>query len=405
GTFCSLSLQRKVSILNSLWNYENLTRGPEEFVSDFRLFDCALPTVTMTDMATKSRLGGSGPSRFYISSQPSGPTQHIRVYLHAPDVEATAEGDEMLDQFMRTLEPNLAHTPRRMSLYGKQLVDIDFYYNGPSNLKEAVNPDIDISLGRLDITNAAYAMHFALYFNKMTTPEGKTVGKVTVRGESTFTGQYDILIREVVRAIIDEAYTSPDPRFMEFQASMPQQYTAEQFYAIVAPAIPHFAALGKVVQSLDVEYSGDTQFANGEAILHDLELSATPYGVSGNGVVKREKAGAPQGHAALTCTNCPQMIDDMLDYATRIQRVIVYFSPAQAAEMQPNPQLAEGVKSFLLELAGPDKTNLSYEIISDPQSGISINGKPLSVVTSKYYQYIAPALKNKKPSPTARPRR
>lgn len=392
ATFCSLQLARTGSLLDSLWNYHSLARDADAFIHDFRMFDCAFPGSSITDTTSKSRIGGSGPARFYITNAPVNDNVHMRVYLNAADMEVTPEGDEMLTRFFRALEPNNLQ-PRRLSLYGKQQIDVDFTYNGPASLKDAQNPELEISLGKFNVSNAAYDTKFAFYLSNTTPPTGTRQAKLTIRGDSTFTPQYDILIHELARAVIDEAYSSADPRFMEFQASM-NRYTPDQLYAIVAPAIPNFNALGHVVQSVDMEYTGAPDFASGEATLHDLELSVTSYGIKGNGKATREKDTAPAGQLSLTCNNCAAMVDDILAYATRINNVVVYFSPEQAAQMAPNPQLAEGVKRFLSELAGPDKVNLTYDI-QTAQGAFTINGKPISTVTSRYYEYIAPALKQK----------
>lgn len=389
GVFCSIQLARTGSIFDAMWNYESLNRDADAFLRDFRMFDCALPANTFTDSASKKILSSSGPARFYISSAPDAGNQHMRIYFNAADLEMTADGDELYTNLLQAFQPNKIQ-PRRLSLYGKQMIDIDFTYNGPSTLKDTSNPNIEISLGKFNISNAAYNTKLAFFLNN-TTNNGVRQFKITLHGDSTFTPQYDIMMQEIVRAVIDEATTSADPRFMEFQATM-NKYTPDQLYAIALPVLPNFNSLGHVVQSVDLEYTGDAEYNNGEATLHDLELSVTPYGIKGNGAVKRANGAQPEGQVNLTCNNCAQMIDDSMAYATRLNTAMMYFAPAQAAAMAPNPALAEGVKNFLTQVAGPDKTNLAFDIQSTP-NGITINGKTMSAVTQRYFEYIVPALK------------
>lgn len=390
ATFCSLQLERSAGLLDSLWNFRSLSRDGAAFLRDFRLFDCALPAGSVTDTANNARLGGSGPARFYISNAPVADTQHLRLYLSAADMEVTPEGDAITAAFMTALGPGRP-VLRRLALYGRQKVDVDFTYNGPASLQSMAGAGFEISLGRFDLSNAAYSMHMTFYAGNTLGPDGKAQTKLTFRSESDFTPQYDVLLHDITRALIDEALTSTAPDMAEFQAGM-RSYTPDQLYAIIAPAIPGVHALGHWVQAVDLEYAGDPQFTAGEATLHDLELSFTPYGIRGNGLAKRENGGQPTGQLTLTCNACAQMIDDLMAYTARLHTVLIYLAPAQAALLAPNPRLSEGVKDYLRELAGKDKVNWSYDIISQP-AGVTINGRPLRTAVTRYYEYIAPALK------------
>lgn len=388
ATFCSLQLERNTSLLSSLWNYETLARDSAQLLRDLRLFDCAIPSLsTAKDGQT---LASTGPIRFYVSNAPMGDTQHLRIYLNATDLEVTEAGDTYSTEFFAALDPSQGY-PRHLASYGKQVLDIDFSYNGPSSLPETPNPTFDIALGKFDISSAIYKSHFALFVNNAFDGQ-KNHSKLTLRGDSSFAPEYDTLLHDVIRALIEEAYTSSDPRFMEFQATM-HQYTPEQMYAIVSPVIPNLNSMGNIVQSVDLEYNGDTDFNEGEATLHDLEFSTTPYGIKGNGIAKREKGGQPIGQLALTCTNCASMIDDIFNYMLRLNTAVRYFNPNQATAMTQNPQLPDAIKTYLMRLAGPDKVNWTYDIQSTPEKGVIINGKTLNTVLQMYNEYVMPLMK------------
>ena len=389
GTFCSLQLQRSASIINSLWNYETLARDMSTLIHDFRMFDCAFPSSTATQ--NEKTIMQVAPIRFYISNAPIQDIEHMRIYLNVAGIEVTPFGDEVLTTFVHALDPNKSFPQQHMSAYGKELIDIDFSYNGPANLKEVANPNLEISLGKFDISNDIYKTHLAFFLNNAFDGTQNHI-KLTWRGDANFTPQYDALLRETISAAIHEAYTTADPRFMEFQASM-QQFTPDQMTAFITPAIPNLSSLGNIVESIDLEYSGDPKFSSGEATLHDLEFSTTPYGIKGNGIAKREKGGQPSGQMGLTCTNCAQMIDDIFGYISKFNAALMYISPEKATALTPNPQLAQGIKSFLLQLSGPDKVNWTYDIVGSQQTGITINGKPLATIFQLYGQYVIPLLK------------
>jgi hypothetical protein len=314
----------------------------------------------------------------------------MRVYLNAADIEVTQAGDRAINSFITALNPKQFHIPRKISAYGKQKLDVDFFYSGPLSISTETNPRIELNLSKLNVANDAYSTQMQLYMHNDTINTDRT-SQFSMRIESHFTKAYDVLLDDMLRSLISEIYINPDIRTPEMQDSI-NLYNQEQMYAIIKPSVPNFSSFDKAVQSLDVQYRGNPEMTLGEVTLSDLEFSSTLYGLRAVGLGKTIPLKPPTGNLNIVCSNCDQLINDAVGYLMRVSNTLAYFIPPED-NFTVNPGVAEAVKAFLRELAGPDKTNLTYDIIADEKSGITINGKPINLITTKYYQYIAPALK------------
>lgn len=389
-SFCSLQLKRG-SIFGNLWDFSSMVRDGEKFLNDFRLFDCAFPATSTLETNTRTPLSSTGPARFYISNAPSTDAHHIRVYLTAADIEVTPEGDKSINTFMSALSPGQYHIPRKISAYGKQKLDIDFAYDGPKSFDGASNPQMEINLSRFEVSNLAYntLVHF-FFSNGMV--ENLRNTQISFRAESNFTSAYDSLLQEMLRTGIDEIYTNPEIRTPEMEYFI-NTYNQDQMYAIISPSVPNFESLGKAVQSFDAEFKGDAAMQVGDFTLNNLELSFTPYGIRMVGTGHNDGKKPANGHININCANCNQLIDDMMLYYERLHKTLSYFSPDLAMNYRPGRNVAEGIKSFLYDISGADKVNLSFDVVLDATNGVTINGRGLNIMTNKYYQYIAPALK------------
>jgi hypothetical protein len=394
-TYCSLQMQRTGSIFSSLWNFESLSRDGQSYVQDFRMLDCILPGSNMINEATKERLGGSGAMRFYITSLPMGENHQLRFYVTAADIEISPQGDVLMSAYFNALNPH-NRFQRSFSAYGKQNINIDFSYNGPADLKnKGNNPNIDIALSPFSITNDVYTQNLSVYVNNKTLEQARE-SKVAFRADTKVSDKYDMLIQEWLEAFIADVYNSDDPQLLPLKAQM-QRYPMEQLYPIIYPAIPNFYSLGNIVQAVDLSYNGNPDLTAGNVTLTDFDISFTPYGIKGSGYAKLEAAQPPTSEVLLTCTNCFQMIDDAVAYTGRVQQMMMYFSPEQAAMLTVSPELVDGVKSFLRLVAGVPKEQaaqeMQYTINSAGPAGITINGRPIAQVVSMYNDYIRPALK------------
>lgn len=395
-TFCTLQMERSGSIFGNLWNFESLSREGQSYVRDFRLVDCINPGNTMINETTKEKMGAAGLLRFYVTSQPLGDMRQVRLYVKASDIEITPAGDAIMTAYYSALSPgNPFH--RSFSAYGKQNLDIDFSYNGPADLKaQGNNPNIDIALSQFSIANDVYKQNISLYLNNATTGPTRD-SKVALRAETTVSEKYGPLVQEWLQAFIAEAYNSDEPKLLPLKAQL-QRYPIDQLYPIIYPAIPNLNALGTMVQAVDLSYSGNPEFTAGSFNLADFDFSFTPYGIKAQGSAKVVANQPPTSDVSIVCTNCYQMIDDAVAYLGRVQHMLMYFSPEQAASLTVAPELVDGVKSFLRLVAGVPKEQaaqtLTYAVSSAGTAGITINGRPLAQVMSMFNDYIRPALKN-----------
>ena len=357
-TLCILQMTRSGNIFNNLWDYHALIRdNGKDFLKDLRLFDCSGQPNIIADTTSHEQMMSNGPWRFYVTGEPKGAEQQFRFYMKITDIEVTPQGDAMMALQRTTFSPNFSY-PVKYSLFGKQNMEIDFSYAGPADWKpDDKNPPIDIALSKFDLNNQLYTSTATFFLNNGMNDTNRTA-RLAFKGEDNVSEAYDAFLQEMVHNIIAQVYADKtQPQFAWAQPYL-QKYTAEEMYGILGLSIPKLHPLGKMVQSLDVSYLGAPDFSTGDVTLSDLEISTSPYGIKGNGGVKRV-AGQPlpAGHATLTCSNCTRLVDDVIDYASRLQKTVSYFqTPEQLAASTPiNSRLAEGIKGFLKALAAPVK--------------------------------------------------
>jgi len=392
---CMLQMARSGGILNALWDYHAMVRdNGKDFFKDLRMFDCIGMANTIYDATSHEKLVNNGPWRFYVSNEPQGTQQQIRFYLKVADLEVTPQGDAMM-MLQRTALPQSFY-PVKYSLLGKQSMEIDFSYTGPTDWQTAgKNPPLDIVLSKFDINNQMYTSN-ATFFLSNGMKDANRVARLVYKIESNINEQYDVFLQDMLHGFVQQLYSGKGQQIPAFQPYL-QKYTAEELYSIIYPIIPHLHSLGKLVQALDVSYQGDVDFNAGDVTLSNMEFSASPYGIKGNGTAKRIAGNPlPEGHAVLTCSNCTQLVDDVTGYAMRLQKTMSYFqTPEQLAAATPiDPKFIDGIKGFLKALAEPTQGgDYVYTIISDKTAGVTVSGKSINDVLAMYNEYIGSVLK------------
>lgn len=388
--YCSLSLERG-SIFADLWSIMSIVRSDTELLEDFRLFDCSLPASASFAMPEKDLLAGMGPFRFYVSMLATGPKRDIRFYLSGTDFEITQAGDAIYNRIVALLSPGEVRIPHHLSAYGKQRLDIDLTYGGSENFTTEAKLPFIINLAKFDIQNAAYRTSIKFSAKNTNTPKQREAA-LSFRADSEFTPTYNAMLDELLTNLIQQAYSNPSMRTPELEGYF-KTYTQEDMKNIIRPAMPDFAGLQKTIQSLDISYKGRPNFDVGEYTINNIELSSAAYGIRAVGLTQVDSRKPPQGTFSITCSNCPQLINDLTAYLQRLSGTLAYFNPELSASVAPAPDFAQNTTNYLSELAGPDKTNFSYEIASDEQGNVTVNGKPFTVITNRFNQYLTPMSK------------
>ncbi len=394
---CSLQMKPLGGFMAaSLWNFRSLANYGEEFLNDLRLIDCVIPENTLSNQETQATLMHNGAGRIYILSEPQDNERQVRFYVKSTDVEATPEGDKVLARYLRAMLPTYAAS--KFSAYGKQNSEIDISYTGPVNWRGDIKSlPIDIHFNKFFIANQAYSVNGAFSFIN-TESNGSHTTKLNFKFDGSVSESYDALVQDMTKNAVNQFYAENNSASP--WASVRQRYTPEALYALAAPAVPNLHSLGTMVLALDAGYVGNRDFTAGDLTLGTLEISASPYGITGKGSGKRI-AGTPIPAANITinCNNCLRLVDDVTDYANRLQKFLVAVNPATAPAMI-TPERAGGFKQFLQTLAAVDAANphdFTYAVINEGVSGITVNGKRMDEIWALYNQYVAPP----KPQPVA----
>jgi hypothetical protein len=398
-TVCALQMTRSGNALSTLWNYQGFLRNnASDFIRDLRLLDCNSSGGVISNATNNEKLVSNGPWRIYVVNQPAGEQQQIRLYSKVIDMEVTPQGDAILSLQRGAISPGFS-TPAKYSLFGKQNLEVDFSYAGPSDWKaDKHNMPLNISLDKFDVTNQIHTSNMTFFLTN--TPSGNNrSSRLAFKAEENFAEPYDTFVQDVVHNFVGEIYAS-NVQQAPWQG-LKLKYKPDELYALISPAIPNFHSLGKTVISLDTGFQGAGDFSSGDVTLTDLEISTSPYGIKGSGTAKRTDGQPfPEGHMLVTCSNCTRLVDDVISYIARAQKTLSYFqTPQQAAASTPiDPSLAEGLKNFLKALAAPvkdtdpDKNSFVYVINSDKTVGVTVNNRQFGEVMSMYNQYVGPTM-------------
>lgn len=404
ATYCSIHLKRG-NLFSDLWDFSGIIRAPEAYLEDFRMFDCSHPAAALTSADGNTILFQNDPARFYISNHPKGRNLEFRIFMNFPNMEFTQQGSDVYGKLVNAIANDHYSHPTDLAKYGKQNLNLDFLYKGPKKILRPQNPNIEVNLSQFNIANDAYQSSLKFYFLNNTDKKSNNRNLViSTRAESNFTPIYDELIRDMISGSINELYTRPELRTPEMQQYI-NLYNQDEMYSIIAPAIPEFSSLQKAVFSLDAKYNGLPEFTSGELLVNDLQLTFEPYGIRAVGTGKQKLRAMPTGQVNISCNNCVNMIDDIIAYAARLQKTLTYFSPEIAPMLSVSPKLRDRLIRFLVDIAGPDKVNLTYDITADSQVGYTINGEPFDNIVEKYYQLVAPAMAQNKRNVTANTKR
>ncbi len=390
---CSLSLARS-TLFSNFWSYDFTAGDAADSIAEIREVDCNLPASQYVRQSDSASLLTNGPARFYFKNQASGAQANIRLHVKMADMEVTSEGDKVLASYITALAPTNSF-PALFSVYGKQNLAFDLSYSGSTDMTKTELQNMDINLTEFNLSNDVYSSKGTFHLANNVSDNNRTA-LVNTRFESSYTEAYDMLVKEAVRNFIHSAATSKTPEFPQLSAIL-QTRSPDDVFRVVEPAIPQLSPLGTQIIALDATYAGAPGFTSGNYNLKNITISMTPYGITGYGTVAATAESLiPKTDATLTCTNCMQLIGDLLGYAGRVVGVIQSFS-AEAPPVFISPALIEGVKGFFdaISSSTPEdkkKGHYLYTISTKPDGNILISGRPIADIMTIYNDRIGQVL-------------
>lgn len=391
GATTNLTCQLDLSAGNlwsvRVWDFSKFLDKPESLLNDFRALDCYVPTHAVTDAKTGRDAITMGDQRLYITHQPAGDTTSARFYVSSHGSQIMPEGDAIINIYASALAMDGLNDVS-YSAYGKETVEIDFSYHGPSSLDQGgLNSPISAELSKFTIQNQLYQSEARLSVTNKPTGENHDA-RLTLHIDSTYQPGYETVMHQTVRSAIRNLYSAKEPDCCEDALA---RYDADTLYHLVAPAVPRLHLLGKMAVSADASYRGNLALSSGELLLPKISFSASPYGLSLSGRLESKGGLTPAADLKLACKNCLTLVDDATGYYNRAAQAYSTLEPNQ-----PLPPLSaetiDGVKQLLSTLAGQTAgQDFTYQIILDKDlAGGSINGKPLSEVSELYETYVTP---------------
>lgn len=391
---CELNVKRSSGLFGNIWDFRILDENKENILRDFRSLDCTASEGKMINNDTKEILLSYGGMRLRVGNAPKDDNTSAHFYVQVKDLEATKAYDSISEIYMRALVSDNTLPLPMLSLYGKQNFEIDLAYSGTTNWE---NPDIkniplDIKINKLLVSNAAYQSDASLSLTSNVV-NGSRKSSFSFKTVSTATDLLDGLLKEQWHSIMEDlANTGAFPEMKAKLASM----SAEEKDKLISSVIPDFVALGEMVSSVDVNVTADQDFANMQADFSNFELSASPYGITANGSIKRDNTSPfPYGDVHALCNNCLNMIDDIMSYYDRVVAAISRFS-ANTATIPLHMDQVQAFKDFLVAIQVPseDKSVIKIDVING-EKGPTINGKTLVDVMKIYGEILERIRKQK----------
>lgn len=407
-TVCELNLKNSTKGPSDLWNLNAIGEDKENFAQNFRKFSCETPSNNWVSGDNKEVIFSSAGNIISITNEPSGDLVNINFYLKFSDYEITKAGDDIVSSYMQAFgQPQ----PYTFSSFGKNNAEIDIAYSGSkdwANAKENIKTKpmpLDIKVKKFEVSNNSGATSFSFSANHIL-KDGIRDAAISYKIESKVTDLYrDYLNTSIANLLKTPEYEKLiNPEIKEKIAAL----SSGELDSLAISVIPDFASLGKMVIGIDLTYHGDDSFTDSELTMPSFELSATPYGITAKGAVKRTKDQMiPSGNLSVSCANCLQMIDDSVAYFERVKSAIATIEPSKVTGLEIDPRTVQAVKNFLLKLAQTKETGeqnpLVFELISNAGAQPTINGKSIAEVSALFQEFIAPTLGNKTAAPASEP--
>lgn len=386
-TSCTLQMQQGAGATGTLWNYRPALQGDEDLLKRLHVLDCRNNGLSIIDPFTQEILASLGSFHSSISADDAPKGTAIQFYYKTADLLVTTKGDEAFTRYAHELSPNFSYSTN-FSAKGNQNTEIDMEFTGPTLMKDLMeSPEIQIDLRTLDITNSLYTHHY-----KGTVKTSAQSLKGTITGKSRFTEACDKQLPTQMHSYVENLYNSQNPAFAPVVKAM-HQYTVPQIDSIIYPAMFTLSPLGEITSTIDFVFESAPPYKYGIMKFNNFQVSAAPYGIKATGTVGINDRLPHTASLTVVCSNCPNIVDDIVAYSKRAQAATQYFSPALTATLADIAANKNAANNTLITLANPEDStangsSMSFNLTVDRNGKWSINGKNaaeiLTMLTGKH---------------------
>lgn len=396
---CELEMAGGGWALGNLWNFYSLANRGVESLKDFRSVDCVHPGGNITVNASNDQALSFGNYRILISRTPENSLSDIRFYIKFKDVQATKAYDEFYYTYQQAISPNSKSI--LPSLYGTQNVEVDISYKGTENWNnpDAKNLPLDLKVNKFSLSNAAYQSESSLSLTNSVKDNVRDVA-LSYKSETTAVELLRTLIRTEINNTISMLLSNQSIQNNETREARDRlgSLSPEKIDQLIATIIPDFVSLGKITTAAEANYSGDDNLTNYQGNLSSFQISASPYGITGNAAVKKDNGSQASGNISIVCNNCLHMLDDGAAYLRRLSDALVVLSPKTLHGWNISPETIEGIKQFMLAL-NPGATSdsagtLKFDFVNSSKAPPTVNGRNMIDVLNMYNQFVTPTLVN-----------
>ena len=375
---------------------------PQAWAEGLRSMDCAFPEFESHNAKDNQLLAKSAASSFSISHSPADTTRTVGMTLKAPAVQFTQAYDVMANEQkdaitkgMMAMMPPGSPVPTSTSMfaqYGAIQIDIGVKAELPKQLSAAaLMQPMSLTISPFIFHSAVSNSDFRLEAHHQPDQTGKTHATLDANYVLTVSERGDAVTAYKISELVKNV-----PMVSAFAAGA-ANYTPDQLWALVQPALPHYAPLGTITTDLKLDYNGTMVAPKGTLDIGKIGIDFTPYGVTGNGkMVLDANPALSTGALHFECRACSTMLDDFGIFAAKVQKVAVVLKP----DMGPAGQISwqEGIAGTKQLLAGiakssPETTEAKwvFNLEKTADGKMSVNQQPLQQYAPMLGGVAAPA--------------
>ncbi len=390
---CVLRLSPSMILKGGTWSVDALSS--EKFLDNISALECNIPSSTIAKIRdgtsnVQDKLFSAGPQNISLTQTIVDDFRHIQFSLHSRDAEFTRAGAELLTYYQIAFNP-YNERPSRADMTGAETVAIEGTYSAPLAFEDIFSAPITLDIPKIKITNAIATHEGSVLFENSTAQNTSSIN-LHAKLESSPKEGFDHLVLQTMHDMLHYLYVSNDPRVQSTQKVL-NTIDEDKAHQYIVDAIPRFEPLQKLSYELNGTYNGSADMTSGNAILKSLKLEAMPYGITANANIKRApQIPYPTGELNLNCRSCVELIDDLADYANRVQMAYAKFSPENAAPYYVKPAKVEALKSFLAEVASASKQttaeDYAFGLKNNSKGEVSLNERPISELLTLYKKYF-----------------
>jgi hypothetical protein len=337
-------------------------------------FGCSFPAFTQYSADGKTELLSSKGAFFSVTNRSTN-TDVIDgdLAIKATDVVYSQEIMKHYSQLNFALTGSQGFSQlSNPALLGKQNIDIDITYKGPSKAEDFVSKSAQftIKFNKFKASNDAYNVDWPLKIEVDNASSSNTIN-IDSDMRANFTPVYDKMLAEIVTSLPKD----PEIQRTEFGAALQDASKRlggdDKLVQTMLTYIPKFSELGElrftVKSTAQKKDAGKADVAPSNNVAVDaFNLMLGKYGIQANG---KFDVNNIVGSMDVKCVNCDAMIENSMGHMLSVNQFMKKLYPERAGSIFDNSKIIGRLKEFIQQISVADKTAPTTRVITIKDNG------------------------------------